>query len=182
MRSLERKIAMKVDVSAIMKVTGASIAVDGSVSFGSAGFLGESYTFEEPLAVKGEIYNNGQTLTLDVHVSGRMKTECSRCLKDIWVDVDYDIEEFLSRSESGGEQPEDEDMIFFEGHEVELDPIVYDRFLMELSGRYLCSEDCKGLCPVCGHDLNEGDCGCDREQIDPRWQALADILAQQKDE
>ena len=173
---------MKVDVSAIMKVAGASVAVNGSVGFDSAGFLGESYTFEEPLAVKGEIYNNGQTLTLDIHVSGSMKTECSRCLKEIRADVDFDIEEFLSRSDTDKEQPEDEDVILFEGHEVELDPIVHDRFLMELSGRYLCSEDCRGLCPVCGHDLNEGDCGCSREQIDPRWQALADILAQQKDE
>ena len=172
---------MKVDVSAILKVAGARLEIDGNVDFTNAGFLGESYAFEEPLAVKGEIYNNGQTLTLDVNVSGRMKTECSRCLKDIWVDVDFDIEEFLSRSDSDIKS-EDEDIIFFDGHEAELDTIVYDRFLMDLSGKYLCAEDCKGLCPVCGHNLNESECGCSREQIDPRWQALADILAQQKDE
>ena len=76
----------------------------------------------------------------------------------------------------------DGEIILFDGYEVDLSEVVRDRFLMNISGRYLCSEDCKGLCPVCGHDLNEGDCGCSGETIDPRWQALADILNQQNDE
>ena len=172
---------MKVDVSSIMKVTGAKKEIDSYVDLTGASFLGESYVFDEPLAVKGEVYNNGQTLTLDVNVSGRMRTQCARCLKDIDADVDFDIEEFLARSDSGAGENEEEDIILFDGHEVEIDAIVRDHFLMELPGRFLCSDGCKGLCPVCGHDLNESDCGCDREVIDPRWQALADIMKGQTD-
>ena len=53
-------------------------------------------------------------------------------------------------------------------------------FLMNVEGKYLCSEDCKGLCQHCGADLNEGDCGCSQENIDPRWAALVDIMEKDK--
>ena len=170
---------MLVDLSAIIKVTGAKIELNDNVGFNNAEFLGETYTFNEPLRITGEIYNNGQSLTLEARVTGKMTTECARCLKPIEVEVDFNIHELLSRAEDGAHG--DEDIILFDGHEIELDEIVTDHFLMSISGRYLCKEDCKGLCSNCGQDLNEGDCGCDREYIDPRWQALADILNQQKD-
>jgi uncharacterized protein len=171
---------MLVDVSSIIKVTGAKIKLDGNVEFNDAEFLGETYSFPEPLKLTGEIYNNGQSLTLVAHVTGDMKTDCARCLKEIDVPVDFDIHELLSRAEDGA-NTDDEDIILFEGYEIDLGNIAVDNFLMNVEGKYLCKEDCKGLCPTCGHDLNEGDCGCDNEYIDPRWQALADILNQQKD-
>lgn len=171
---------MLVDLSSIIKVTGARQEISGEVGFDNAQFLGETYSFPEPLSISGEIYNNGKSLSLTARVTGSMETECSRCLKPIKVDVDYEIDELLSRVEDGAD-PENEDIIVFEGHEIELDGIAADHFLMNVSGKYLCKDDCKGLCPVCGHDLNEGDCGCSDDVIDPRWQALADILNQQKD-
>jgi uncharacterized protein len=171
---------MIVDLSSIIKVTGAQVGLDGFVELNEAEFLGESYRFDSPLKITGRIYNNGQSLTLDATVKGKMKTECARCLKEIEEDVDFDIDELLSKNEEGVDT--DGDLILFDGHEIDISGIVADRFLMNISGRYLCDEDCKGLCPVCGHDLNESDCGCDNEYIDPRWQALADILNQQNDE
>lgn len=170
---------MLVDLSSIIKVTGAKKELDGHVGFSDTQFLGETYDFPEPLAIKGEIYNNGKSLSLKANVSGYMMTECSRCLKPIKVDVSYDIDELLSRVEDGAD-PDNDDIIVFEGHEIELDGIAAENFLMNVSGKYLCKVDCKGLCSICGHDLNEGDCGCNHDVIDPRWQALADILNQQK--
>lgn len=171
---------MKADVSAIIKATGAKIKLDGNVELDDTVFLGETYKFSKPLKITGEIYNNGQSLTLDANVKGKMLTECARCLKEIEVDVDFDIDELLSRAEDGADA--DGDIILFDGHEVELDDIVADRIIMNISGRYLCSDDCLGLCPTCGHNLNEGECGCDNEYIDPRWQALKDILDRQNEE
>lgn len=168
---------MKADLSNIIKITGAKLELNNEISLNDAEFLGETYRFNSPLIIKGDIHNNGQSLTLTANVHGTMVTECSRCLDDIEVEVDFDISECLSRSDEGADK--EGDVILFEGYEIELDDIVTDHFLMNISGRYLCSDDCKGLCPNCGHNLNEGDCGCNREVIDPRWQALADIMNQQ---
>ena len=63
---------------------------------------------------------------------------------------------------------------------VDIDDIVANNFLMNVEGKYLCSENCKGLCQHCGADLNEGDCGCSQENIDPRWAALVDIMEKDK--
>ncbi len=167
---------MKVDLSSVIKVTGAEVKLSSTVGFGDAEFLGETYKFIEPLKVEGRVYNNGQSLTLEAQVFGRMITECARCLDDVETDVEFSVHELLSQREEGAD--EDEDIILFDGYEIELDDIIADHFLMNISGRYLCSEDCKGLCPVCGQNLNHGECDCDNEYIDPRWQALADILNQ----
>lgn len=171
---------MKADVSAIIKVTGADIKLNDDIELDKAEFLGETYRFLKPLKIVGEIYNNGQTLSLKANVSGNMHTECSRCLKDIEVDVDFDIDELLSRAEEGKEP--DEDIILFDGYEIDIDEIVADNFLLNIMGSYLCKEDCKGLCQTCGKDLNEGPCDCDDDYIDPRWQALADILKKQQED
>ena len=170
---------MKVDLSSVIKVTGAEVKLSSTVGFGDAEFLGETYRFIEPLKVEGRVYNNGQSLTLEAEVSGRMITECARCLDEVEADVEFSVHELLSQREEGAE--EDEDIILFDGYEIELDDIIADHFLMNISGRYLCSDDCKGLCPACGENLNHGECDCDNEYIDPRWQALADIMNQTKE-
>lgn len=167
---------MKVDLSSVIKVTGAEVKLSSTVGFGDAEFLGETYKFIEPLTVEGKVYNNGQSLTLEAQVSGRMITACARCLDEVEADVEFSVNEFLSQREDDAD--EDEDIILFDGYEIELDDIIADHFLMNISGRYLCSDDCKGLCPVCGQNLNHGECDCDNEYIDPRWQALADIMNQ----
>lgn len=171
---------MTVDLSNIIKVSGARLELDGDIELGEAQFLGENYRFPAPLSIKGEIYNNGQSLTLVANVAGSMLTECARCLKEIEVPLNFEVQELLSRAEDGTDK--DEDIILFDGTEIDLDDIVADNFLMNISGRYLCSESCKGLCPTCGHNLNDGDCGCNHEVIDPRWQALADILERSKED
>ena len=170
---------MKVDLSSVIKVTGAEVKLSSTVGFGDAEFLGETYRFIEPLKVEGRVYNNGQSLTHEANVSGRMVTECARCLDEVEADVEFSVHELLSQREEGAD--EDEDIILFDGYEIELDDIIADHFLMNISGRYLCSDDCKGLCPVCGQNLNHGECDCDNEYIDPRWQALADIMNQTKE-
>lgn len=170
---------MIVDLSPVIRVTGAEVKLDGIVGFSDAEFLGESYRFSEPLKVVGRIYNNGQSLTLEADITGEMMTDCARCLDELKADVNFSVNELLSQREEG--EAESEDIILFDGHEIELDDIIADHFLMNISGRYLCSEDCRGLCPNCGTNLNKGECDCDTEYIDPRWQALADILKNSED-
>lgn len=170
---------MLLDISPIIKLQGAAIELDNSIGLSGAEFLGESYSFMSPLRIVGEIYNNGQSLTLEARVTGKAETECARCLCPIEIDVDFRIRELLSRAEDGAS--EDDSIILFDGHEIELDEIVADNFLMNISGKYLCRDDCAGLCPRCGKNLNEGKCGCADEYIDPRWQVLKDILDRRSD-
>lgn len=60
----------------------------------------------------------------------------------------------------------------YAGKEIDLDPIVREQLLLAVPGYPLCREDCQGLCPACGQNLNERACGCDRRVPDPRWAGL----------
>lgn len=165
---------MIIDVSSILKEFGGRIKIDSMVKIPDTDFLGSSYSFPNEFHIVGDITNNGKSLILSLHCTGSMDTQCARCMKDISVDIDFFANEHLIRSDA--EFNEEEDVILFDGHTVELDDIIADNLIMNIEPRYLCDEDCKGLCPHCGADLNEGECGCNREVIDPRWQGLADLM------
>ena len=171
---------MVIDVSSILKEFGGRISFDDKVEIPDLNFSGGNYCFKKPLSVKGGISNTGGALSLKADASGVMTTQCARCMKDIDVPIEFGFVETLMHSDEGdgkgGTVSDNDDVIVFEGTSVSLDEIIENNFIMNLSPRYLCREDCKGLCPKCGKDLNEGDCGCDDDDIDPRWAALADMI------
>ena len=165
---------MIIDVSAILKEIGGRIDVDCDVAMSDTDFLGETYHFSMPLKVKGHISNNGKSLILKAACDGIMDTQCARCMKDITVPVCFEIDENLVRKDD--DVPVEEDVVCFEDTGIDIDDIVANNFLMNIEGKYLCSDNCKGLCPQCGADLNQGECGCRDNSVDPRWAALVDIM------
>lgn len=163
---------MTIDISPILKEIGEKIDIDGSVKLADTDFLGE-YHFKEPLLIKGNISNNGKSFTLKAMAEGSMITNCARCMKEITVPVKFRITEDIAK---GNSEDYGDDTVIISDNTFEIDDIVRDNFLVNIEGKYLCKEDCKGLCPTCGKDLNEGDCDCQKESIDPRWSALLDIM------
>lgn len=169
---------MTIDVSGILKELGGKIALDGSVKLSDTDFLGEMYHFNEPVKVNGTISNNGKSLILKAVCSGHMTTQCARCMKEIVVPIEFKVDENLAQDD--GSISEDDDVILFENVNIDIDDIIANNFLMNVEGKYLCSEDCYGLCLQCGANLNEGDCGCSQDTVDPRWSALIDIMEEDK--
>lgn len=129
-----------------------------------------------------------RTAGASFRVRGRVKSspilECSRCLRgfEFPIDIDFDFE--LEPSSVLGSEPEHElerselDVDFYEGDEIDSDDIVREQILLALPMVPLHSEQCKGLCPVCGTDLNIADCGCKRDmsgELSP-FSVLKDIF------
>ena len=73
------------------------------------------------------------------------------------------------------EDEENDDIILLENGEVDLEEVFTTAFVLAMEPKHVCSEDCKGLCPHCGADLNEGPCQC-RPEVDPRLAVLAQLL------
>ena len=63
----------------------------------------------------------------------------------------------------------------FDGKGIDVDEVVKEQILLAVPTRMLCREDCKGICPECGTDLNKGECACKKDDIDPRWAALKNL-------
>lgn len=165
---------MLCDVSAILKTEGASVILDSKVDFPNTALPEGEPVFNDDVYVKGTITNVGDVLELEANVSGTFRVPCARCMKELVREFDIDFSETLVSSMDG---VSDRDaVVLFEGHTIDLSEIIESNILVNLSFRYLCKEDCKGLCPVCGADLNTTVCHCERDEIDPRMAGLKKLL------
>lgn len=120
-------------------------------------------------------------------LTGRLAVACSRCVDRVEVPVDEDIAvSFLpadrvpadDQVDEADEVTDDEDVYPYEGESIDLTTLFRERLIMAVPFAPLCRQDCKGLCPVCGAELNAGECGCDRDVGDPRLAALRDLARQ----
>jgi uncharacterized protein len=120
-----------------------------------------------------------------VLVQGKLHAEvmlaCSRCVEPVVVPLDVELEEIFTPTidilTGRLVQSEEEDRALWidDRHILDLTEVLRQNILLTLPMHVLCSEDCRGLCPVCGQNLNQGSCGCTPEP-DARWAALLDLL------
>ncbi len=161
---------MFVDISEILMKKGESISFEVSESLSSDSFKPNINAFLSPVKVEGTITNIDGKFDVSAKGSVDVLLSCSRCLKDIETELDFDIEEIYTNT---GNEDEAET---FNGSIIELSSVVSRSILFSLPMKVICSEDCKGLCPVCGKDLNEGDCGCDTTYINPKFESLRSLF------
>ena len=165
---------MKIDLKPIISGQVNAIPVDCEIEIIPEA-APDDVVFTGPAAVKGEISGSDKYMSLKAEVSAPYRTRCARCLKDIEREFVSEIDKPVARA--GTLEDEDtDDYIIAENSELLLDLPVLDCVVLEFPMRVLCKEDCRGLCPKCGKDLNEGDCGCDLREPDPRLAVLAQLL------
>ncbi|MCR4690961.1 MAG: DUF177 domain-containing protein [Lachnospiraceae bacterium] len=105
------------------------------------------------------------------------RVSCDRCLSDVDLEVPFTISERI-REQDILEPDEDFELTgCLEGYELSTDRLLEEAIMTAFPAKVLCREDCKGICKVCGQNLNEGDCGCDDFVPDPRMAAIGDLFA-----
>ncbi|MDT7542913.1 MAG: hypothetical protein QOE33_2817 [Acidobacteriota bacterium] len=123
--------------------------------------------------VRGEVLLHGD-------IDTAVELHCDRCLARVAQPVKIDFKAELGTDEGSVVEAtalHDADMDFstYDGEAINLDEIVREQILLALPARQLCADDCRGLCPTCGANLNEQACNCKRHETDPRWSALAEL-------
>jgi len=141
----------------------------------------ERVQLTEPAAVTGKVRLSGNEVFVNGHVETRAQVECDRCLKPVELPVSADFAlEYITGDEYASsavaELTEAEMSVsVFDGHAIDVDEVVKEQILLAVPTRMLCRENCKGICPECGKDLNTGECNCAKDDIDPRWAALKNL-------
>ena len=111
----------------------------------------------------------------------QMEAECDRCLGkaifplDSSFDLFYRPMSYIAREEEVGIDEGEAEIGFYEGAGLAVADIVKEQVLLNLPMQRVCSEACKGICPVCGANRNEVDCQCEVKPVDDRWQALRNL-------
>ncbi|HEX2937715.1 MAG TPA: DUF177 domain-containing protein [Ruminiclostridium sp.] len=132
--------------------------------------LSGEHPFKAPVKVEAKIRNRAGVVGLHVDTHFDYDTGCDRCCKPLHEHFDFAFDNVLSKQASG--EGESGDIIVVEGDTFDLDELVASNVILNLPMKHLCSDDCKGLCPVCGKNLNEGECGCNRNNNSPFSQLL----------
>ena len=135
-----------------------------------------------PLTGSVKLHRTHRGILADADVATDLRLECSRCLEEVVVPIRARVtEEYYPtvdlRSGLTVERPDGgSGFMLNEAHELDLTEPIRQSILLELPMKPLCRPDCAGLCPRCGKNRNEGDCGCPRDESDPRLSQLAEWL------
>ena len=148
------------------------LSVDFEMDLSEFEFLGVK-PFHAPVAINGKIVSRAGIVESQLSCKVSYVGVCDRCLKETVKDYTVEINRTIVVSL---ENEENDDIAVVPDMQLDLDDFCYPDIVMSLPTKLLCKENCKGLCSVCGKNLNEGDCGCTTKEIDPRLAALAELL------
>ncbi len=102
---------------------------------------------------------------------------CDRCLTDVQVEIPLDFHKKVSVDPEGADETEELDEAnYIDGYSFDVEQLIYNELLVGWPTKILCSEDCKGICNVCGQNLNEGSCNCEDTGLDPRMSVIRDVF------
>jgi len=164
---------MKVDISEISKFNGAELVLEYNEVLENSDRLAEGFIIHKPISFKGVLTNVDGILLLKGKLAFDYVTGCFRCLKDVEEHVEIRISENYVND---GGQAEELDAYTYEGNLLDLDKAIEDNIILNLPMKKLCSQDCKGLCEKCGTNLNDKQCNCSEDSINPQMEKLRDYL------
>lgn len=120
-------------------------------------------------------------LLIQGSVDVKLAIPCGRCLEEVPTPIHFEIDKELTITDEGIIDEEMEETDYLIGFELDVDKLVYAEILVNWPMRVLCKDDCKGICKVCGMNLNKGTCDCESSALDPRMAAIQDIFNQYKE-
>ena len=136
---------------------------------------GLDFVFSAPIHLSGKVTNMAGYMSLTLDAAYSYDAVCARCLAPIHRDCKLSLEKSVA-AEGTLENEDTDEYLIARGKKLDLSEPVLDMVYLDLPEKFLCKEDCAGLCPVCGKDLNQGTCGCKTKQVDPRLQILRQLL------
>lgn len=175
---------MKVGVASVKNVPGKIVQVELEERLAPIMFGSDSIKVLDPVKFVGKIENVGKTLIVKGDLSTLLELECSRCTENFSYQLNIPFEEEYSNNSEvlSSLEGEEKDIHPFEGDEIDIALQIEQNILIHLPMKILCNEECEGLCPVCGINLNKNKCQCRQDDIDPRLMALGKLLKESSTE
>jgi len=155
---------------------------------GVVSYWGQDYLLRFPLDLGLDAYWDSGDLAVDMKVSFRAEVACARCLKPVSLEI-FERYSYIYTLRPQSSEPDhelsEEEMsmvhIDFWPTRLDLAPQLWESIILSLPSVALCSPDCRGLCPHCGKDLNEGACKCSSAEVDPRLEVLKKAIVAPSD-
>ena len=161
---------MRLNLRDIIEVPGGSVPFACELSTEGLDFPSIREYLTKPYA-EGRVYNEAGILHLEGLLTAELLCVCDRCGEEFESVKETELDAILVE-ENPGDDPE---LFVLQDDGIDLDEVLTTLFVLDMETKFLCREDCKGLCPTCGKNLNLGPCAC-RKPIDPRFAVLEQLL------
>lgn len=138
---------------------------------------GKQFFIDEisPIHLKVE-YTGEKRIRISGNVSLKVRIPCDRCLEDVLTELDLEIEKNVNLSvDCDADEDDSDEANYIDGYHLDVEQLLYNEILVGWPMKVLCSEDCKGICSVCGQNLNQGSCDCEDTGLDPRMSVIRDL-------
>lgn len=163
---------MIIDLKRIFVNENSSLPIEYSLDLSDVEHSGV-FPLKKPVEFRGTVSNKAGLVRFEASVCYEYEAPCDRCGDTTVTPVTVKVDKSLATSIEG----EDSDTILLvPDMKLDIDEFLYTEVVVSLPTKHLCSENCKGICSKCGKNLNQGECDCPTKEIDPRLQALADLL------
>ncbi len=147
---------------------GEDLPFETSLDLSDLDFSG-NFPFKSPVLIKGIASNKAGIVMIDLTAEYSFCAPCDLCANEVVREEKLPLTYVVVQSLEGEDT---EDFVLAEDMKVDINNLVRDDIILRVPMKFLCSPDCKGICPICGKNLNDGECGCKSSSIDPRLEAL----------
>ena len=154
---------MKIDIEDIKETLGAIKQVDLTIPFRDQEIQGREVIFIDNIRLSGRVINADDEFVVTAKADAKIKVPCSRCLEKFEMPLQFEYEAEFDKAD-------------VEHDELDLEESLLDHITLAIPMKTVCAEDCQGLCPSCGTNLNEGSCDCMMHEVDPRLAKLEQLL------
>ena len=168
---------MLIDISEILSSKEKEFCVSPELGITSFRFGGVSWRVTGYDSYELHLSGGKSLLRIRGQIDLQLSAPCSRCLDDVSISESLIIDRSVDFEKVREGLIDDiNDICFMKEESLDTDVLVYNELIPHLPMKILCREDCAGLCPVCGHNLNLGDCGCERSSPNLQMSAIMDIF------
>ena len=169
----ERAFFRMLNLKQLLSAPGAKLSVCKEPDF-SASSVGEDCKFSSTVLINGEVQNRAGALEFSYKSDFELSFNCHRCGEKATVSRTESFFHVLAESVSK-EQNEDSIVLLKDGM-LDLEVLAQEDILLSLPTKLLCADECKGICPQCGQNLNKKDCTCVKNVVDSRLESLRELL------
>ena len=175
LRNICERYAMLLNLSKIINVEGERLDFDFAMDLSDME-VNSQKPAQQSVSVSGTVANIAGVLNLRMQIDTVLTCICDRCLKVFQLPKEVFVDSVIAEEIF---DQDDDNIILMQNDCVDLYEVAETAFILSLDSKTLCRDDCKGLCPTCGADLNLGDCGCE-DQGDPRLAIFKQLLKDKK--
>lgn len=161
---------MKIFIAELLKNQGSRLEIDMSKPIDNIDLNGDEIKFKEPVKISGTIENENDILQFKGNIELDIELKCHKCAETFETKLDINVVENFSEDSEKAEE-----YYSIVRNEIDFTDMINDAILTNLPMKHICSEDCKGLCPVCGGNRNIKDCDCKLQDYDPRFEKLLEF-------